>query len=146
MSMSIESHRLAPLLRALCVVVGMISGALALLFFWVVATRDSDVSWAARLGGLGLGAGFTLATWVFAVSAIRGRSPDGVPVRAPWRTVGAELRSAMPLVAAFVAFKVAQARMGGWIAFAIAVGLGLLVGQWRHVRHTADEHRDGPSS
>lgn len=145
MSTSSESHRLGPVLRALSVVAGLISGACAFLFLWVVAAPDGDVRWAARLGGVWLAAGFSWATWAFAVSAVRGRSPNAIPVCAPWRTVAADLRGGLPILAAFAAFKILQARLGGWPAFAVAVALVLAVGQWRHMRRTAKRgQRDGP--
>ena len=146
MSTSNDTHRVAPILRALCVLVGLVSAAFALLFGWLAMIPDSAVDWGERLVGLGLTAAFGMAAWVFAVSAARGRSPDRVPVRAPWRTVAEGLRSAVLFVAAIAGIEFLKPRVGPWIAYGVGAVLAAVVGLWTQQHPPTQAGRSDGSS
>jgi hypothetical protein len=97
-------------------------------------------------GGIALG--FVSVTAVFASSAVRGRSPAGVPVRAPLPETLMSLAHVVGFVAAIAAFQPLKARFGAWVAYGVA-GIvasvaGLLNQRRRHAGVTSGDSASVP--
>jgi hypothetical protein len=119
------AHRVSPLLRAACLLAGAIAAFATLLFAWLTVAPDAASGAADRLLSAGLALGFACVTAIFATSAIRGRSPAAVPVRAPLRETLMSLAHVVGFIVAIAAIQPLKARFGAWVAYGIA---GIIAG------------------
>ena len=129
------AHRVSPLLRAACICAGSVAALTALLFAWLALEPEPEAGAAVRFISAGLALGFASVTAIFASSAIRGRSPSGVPVRAPLRETLISLAHVVGFVVAIAAIQPLKARFGVWVAYGIAglvAGVAGLLSQRRH--------------